>query len=172
MCLLCLYFTKQECIYSFYGFVELFFRAWELTLKVWRLQLSTQHPSSTHSHLSLAGYHCLWMNLNSSMSWCWSMISSPLLFRSLWGKLHCWSVPFSWRFRKPFKGIALPFRYTLPLSEFLESLEIKCRERTLLFFVTRKSFPSSLLIACSHCIRLVLSVRKLKYDIFSSLSPL
>ena len=75
------------------------------------------------------------------------------------------------RFRKPFEGIASPFRYTLPFSEFLKSLEIKCRERTLLFFVTRKSFPSSLLIACSHRLRLVLSVRKLKYDIFPSLSP-
>ena len=27
VCLLCLYFTKQKCIYSFYGSMELFFRA-------------------------------------------------------------------------------------------------------------------------------------------------
>ena len=31
---------------------------------------------------------------------------------------------------------------------------------------------ASLLIACSHCLRLVLSVGKLKYDIFSSFSSL
>lgn len=145
MCVYYVYILPNRCTFTRFTASWNFFSV----LESWRLRsagstcplrFSTQHPSSDHSHLSLAGSHILWMNLNSGMSWCWSMISSSLLFRSLWGKLHCWSLPFSWRFRKPFKGIALPFRYTLPWSEFVESLEIKCRERTLLFLLTPKSF--------------------------------
>ena len=54
-----------------------------------------------------------------------------------------------------FEGIALSFKYTLPLNEFFKSLGLKCREHTLFFFATRKSSPSSLLIACSNSLRLV-----------------
>ena len=69
------------------------------------------------------------------------------------------------------EGTTLSFTYTLPFSDFFKSLDRKCREQTFVFIVTRKSFPSSLLIACSYCLRLyVLSVGKLKYVIFSFFS--
>lgn len=70
------------------------------------------------------------------------------------------------------EATTLSFTYTLPFSVFFKSLDRKCRQHTFVFSVKRKSFPTSLLMACNHSLRLVLSVGKLKYDIFSFFSSL
>ena len=53
-----------------------------------------------------------------------------------------------------FEGTAFPRSSVLPARVFTKSYSgLKCLEQTLVPFVIRKCFPSSLLMAWSHCLR-------------------